>query len=111
MKTQSGANYTVASFTDAWIETPLEAQSGMLNVSHLLQMRGLKHPSGGYQVVRAMSHLLQMRGLKQKKHWQGYNDILSHLLQMRGLKPFILRQIKIMTKVASFTDAWIETHT
>ena len=56
-------------------------------MSHLLQMRGLKHPSGGYQVVRAMSHLLQMRGLKLKipPYWQA----------------FIF--------VASFTDAWIET--
>ena len=34
----------VASFTDAWIETRIEAfQSIQSHLSHLLQMRGLKH--------------------------------------------------------------------
>ena len=32
----------VASFTDAWIETPLQAYSEGKSLSHLLQMRGLK---------------------------------------------------------------------
>ena len=34
----------------------------------------------------------------------------SHLLQMRGLKPFEKIYIGCSTTVASFTDAWIETH-
>ena len=33
----------VASFTDAWIETPLDNISATDMLSHLLQMRGLKH--------------------------------------------------------------------
>ena len=33
----------VASFTDAWIETLVKGIGGLLNTSHLLQMRGLKH--------------------------------------------------------------------
>ncbi len=33
----------------------------------------------------------------------------SHLLQMRGLKPFTILAAKEAPKVASFTDAWIET--
>ena len=33
----------------------------------------------------------------------------SHLLQMRGLKLNILIPGTLITKVASFTDAWIET--
>ena len=45
-KDRLAKNFTVASFTDAWIET----QSYSLNLppleSHLLQMRGLKHPGG-----------------------------------------------------------------
>ena len=49
-----------------------------------------------------------MRGLKPV----GYNyivpNITSHLLQMRGLKPFAGRK-GTFAKVASFTDAWIET--
>ena len=32
----------VASFTDAWIETKKEGEVTSLNMSHLLQMRGLK---------------------------------------------------------------------
>ena len=32
----------------------------------------------------------------------------SHLLQMRGLK-LIIRSNEILCRVASFTDAWIET--
>ena len=32
----------VASFTDAWIETGSDNESDNKNVSHLLQMRGLK---------------------------------------------------------------------
>ena len=33
---------------------------------------------------------------------------MSHLLQMRGLKLFA-HPLSGMSKVASFTDAWIET--
>ena len=33
----------------------------------------------------------------------------SHLLQMRGLKLAVLYGNSLGTKVASFTDAWIET--
>ena len=33
---------TVASFTDAWIETVNDAGHTVTTVSHLLQMRGLK---------------------------------------------------------------------
>ena len=35
--------YLVASFTDAWIETDNAIKLSGLEVSHLLQMRGLKH--------------------------------------------------------------------
>ena len=77
----------VASFTDAWIETTsFVALSRVWRVSHLLQMRGLKHflsnPCNSFTV----SHLLQMRGLKL--NFKNYIDAI---------------------KVASFTDAWIET--
>ena len=33
----------VASFTDAWIETHSKSNRLLLSMSHLLQMRGLKH--------------------------------------------------------------------
>ena len=36
-------NLSVASFTDAWIETLSQALCSFRSVSHLLQMRGLKH--------------------------------------------------------------------
>ena len=35
-------HFVVASFTDAWIETYKEIIEGRFDVSHLLQMRGLK---------------------------------------------------------------------
>ena len=77
--------------------------------SHLLQMRGLKHNTSVYNERFDTSHLLQMRGLKQT--CKDFNIIfaVSHLLQMRGLKPYIINLIVKCTKVASFTDAWIET--
>ena len=56
----------VASFTDAWIETNYTIiPSGERQVSHLLQMRGLKPNLGGNNALYQMSHLLQMRGLKR----------------------------------------------
>ena len=77
----------VASFTDAWIETISEGVTERPETSHLLQMRGLK-PEGK---------------ILQKE------DRVSHLLQMRGLKPMRKHGVSGVKKVASFTDAWIET--
>ena len=34
-----------------------------------------------------VSHLLQMRGLKPKEYCDRRQPLTSHLLQMRGLKP------------------------
>ena len=56
-----------------------------------------------------MSHLLQMRGLKQLEITLISINITSHLLQMRGLKPKNEHGYETLRKVASFTDAWIET--
>ena len=55
------------------------------------------------------SHLLQMRGLKHESTCQLRLYYQSHLLQMRGLKHFCLDWEHHGHKVASFTDAWIET--
>ena len=50
-----------------------------------------------------------MRGLKHKDslHLLEYNQ--SHLLQMRGLKLLFVPLNQPHNRVASFTDAWIET--
>ena len=77
----------VASFTDAWIETKKTNHISHLSESHLLQMRGLKH-----------AHDVQTPHTQE-----------SHLLQMRGLKLRIYLRSNLLYKVASFTDAWIET--
>ena len=77
----------VASFTDAWIETLSCKNNHTALKSHLLQMRGLK------------LNILIPRTLIAK----------SHLLQMRGLKQMDVYILMIGRKVASFTDAWIET--
>ena len=55
----------VASFTDAWIETGLQKEMYPIVVSHLLQMRGLKHRDAAVFKLQQESHLLQMRGLKR----------------------------------------------
>ena len=54
----------VASFTDAWIETPLTDCQNCFGTSHLLQMRGLKPLALTGMLNKMESHLLQMRGLK-----------------------------------------------
>ena len=84
-----GSQSEVASFTDAWIETCGIAESCYL-------YRG--------------SHLLQMRGLKLWHIDQKIKYNTSHLLQMRGLKPKNEHGYETLRKVASFTDAWIETY-
>ena len=54
----------VASFTDAWIETPKVLKCIERFPSHLLQMRGLKRKKKVRLPLLILSHLLQMRGLK-----------------------------------------------
>ena len=56
-----------------------------------------------------MSHLLQMRGLKHNRTVSYITYLRSHLLQMRGLKPKRVDRLQHPHVVASFTDAWIET--
>ena len=58
------ATKEVASFTDAWIETMTYAVNGDIGTSHLLQMRGLKLREIVNKIGKKVSHLLQMRGLK-----------------------------------------------
>ena len=76
--------------------------------SHLLQMRGLKPFSKCQLLCIIRSHLLQMRGLKLQLFFNLNHLSKSHLLQMRGLK--LKAQVaESWSRVASFTDAWIET--
>ena len=56
-----------------------------------------------------VSHLLQMRGLKLITGGTATKKRESHLLQMRGLKPIYWNVENDGERVASFTDAWIET--
>ena len=60
-------SHTVASFTDAWIETGQKYVDATLSLSHLLQMRGLKHSVIQFWQWQSTSHLLQMRGLKLRE--------------------------------------------
>ena len=77
---------SVASFTDAWIETMMARVAKALALSHLLQMRGLKPGNRTAAPTSRRSHLLQMRGLKHYLSNVPNSYIVSHLLQMRGLK-------------------------
>ena len=56
---------SVASFTDAWIETERLTLASVSRTSHLLQMRGLKRYDALNMPEYLGSHLLQMRGLKR----------------------------------------------
>ena len=76
----------VASFTDAWIETLLNLWSSKKKRSHLLQMRGLK-PTWSLQVGGNLCRIFY-----RCVDW----NIFIGLGYARPL-------------VASFTDAWIET--
>ena len=98
----------VASFTDAWIETFIWSPTIEAFKSHLLQMRGLKLNGKKTYNKWITSHLLQMRGLKPKSTQRNLIERQSHLLQMRGLKRYLACG-EYGSKVASFTDAWIET--
>ena len=77
--------------------------------SHLLQMRGLKQIGMKKFWKNHRSHLLQMRGLKPPTDALAVIEPMSHLLQMRGLKPILRQEEEKRKRVASFTDAWIET--
>ena len=50
-----------------------------------------------------------MRGLKPKLPSVVLCRLASHLLQMRGLKLCVVLNNNLLSHVASFTDAWIET--
>ena len=99
----------VASFTDAWIETFIYIVCEDSMESHLLQMRGLKLSYNKRVCKLHPSHLLQMRGLKQRGIINTLKSLTSHLLQMRGLKLCVVLNNNLLSHVASFTDAWIET--
>ena len=101
-------NYTVASFTDAWIETFTMLSDYTDVKSHLLQMRGLKPKTQiiGCQPPEVASFTDAWIETRERRHQ--YQNLMSHLLQMRGLK-LTIKNKRIITSVASFTDAWIET--
>ena len=79
---------SVASFTDAWIETYCDPKQ---------------------QQTRRMSHLLQMRGLKPggKKYIEQGVEVASFTDAWIETRPSCLSNC--IVNVASFTDAWIET--
>ena len=78
---------SVASFTDAWIETQLAQSPSPAPRSHLLQMRGLKLSSNG--------------ALLTPTSVASFTDA--------WIETPIWVSMKMMLLVASFTDAWIET--
>ena len=120
----------VASFTDAWIETHHGLPVCLFRKSHLLQMRGLKHPT--HRAVRHPNSRIFYRcvdwnlaawalrscqavasftdaWIETKKREPQTSRSSSHLLQMRGLKQENSLTFIRLGFVASFTDAWIET--
>ena len=99
----------VASFTDAWIETPHCSIRYFVYESHLLQMRGLKPFEKIY--IGCSTTVASFTDAWIETMRRHYIDVLrgSHLLQMRGLKRRLTILTNMLIFVASFTDAWIET--
>ena len=100
---------TVASFTDAWIETWQCVEWPNLCRSHLLQMRGLKLP--GLSVRTKILSRIFYRCVD----WNDGREYLHHFCIVASFTdawiettPESLRITSIL--VASFTDAWIETY-
>ena len=76
--------------------------------SHLLQMRGLKRTKDADNRTRSSSHLLQMRGLKLQLFFN-LKHLSSRIFYRCVDWNAISRVASMGLKVASFTDAWIET--
>ncbi len=121
----------VASFTDAWIETTVANRTAAILKSHLLQMRGLKQIRFNNVTSNFKSHLLQMRGLKPISRvvvprlecrifyrCVDWNTSCLWLAPVTWSRIFYrcvdwnryLSLMQIVSIVASFTDAWIETN-
>ena len=98
----------VASFTDAWIETVVVNIVNWVNMSHLLQMRGLKHSK--YLIMT----LSKSRIFYRCVDWNAEYILVTFKAFCRifyrcvdwNLKD---RNLPLPSAVASFTDAWIET--
>ena len=120
----------VASFTDAWIETTINCLIWDAGLSHLLQMRGLKLCSNGALLASTVASFTDA-WIETTVATRTAAILKSHLLQMRGLKHFywfrvrasigrifyrcvdwnkVLLMRRLLPRVASFTDAWIETY-
>ena len=100
---------SVASFTDAWIETYQHVSCAYIIKSHLLQMRGLKHQLGNEYHFYLQSHLLQMRGLKPEKPSLNLRACLVASFTDAWIETVRTWERRMKNEVASFTDAWIET--
>ncbi len=100
----------VASFTDAWIETPTKHGQSPAKPSRIFYRCVDWNLCSNGALLASTSHLLQMRGLKHCPQKEYNNPIMSHLLQMRGLKRNQPYKHYRPRQVASFTDAWIETY-
>ena len=75
----------VASFTDAWIETISEGVTDKPEMSHLLQMRGLKLARAQEFFRNAVASFTDA-WIETTIDSPKAKELSSHLLQMRGLK-------------------------
>ena len=120
----------VASFTDAWIETPICPESRRRARSHLLQMRGLKLKSprnGLIPLSRIFYRCVDWNCAAMARFWRLLGRIFYRCVDWNRLcRTEVLTQVSRIfyrcvdwnslyvqelfnTPVASFTDAWIET--
>ena len=84
---QPFAEYAVAPYVGAWIETRLRKQEVMLRMSHPTWVRGLKPEDATDEAPLGASH----------PTW------------VRGLKHYIVNITTERSKVAPYVGAWIET--
>ena len=100
---------TVASFTDAWIETRWWVYRAQLALSHPLRMRGLKHPLTTCRPNPRICRILYgCVDWNRKVNWLVADMIVASFtdawIETQRWSVYVFGQW-----VASFTDAWIET--
>ena len=106
---QPFAEYAVAPYMGAWIETATAKTIKNNCKSHPTWVRGLKLKLIWVFLQNVMSHPTWVRGLKQMTDICPYYEAMSHPTWVRGLK-LIQRQADYRcTSVAPYMGAWIET--
>ena len=99
----------VASFTDAWIETWQDKRTEGYDMSHLLQMRGLKPRTDISRTDATAVASFTDAWIETKEMRHQYRSPKVASFTDAWIETLTGAAFSISAGVASFTDAWIET--